>query len=224
MSKRSRNSGSGAKAMMKRMPHRIAAVMLALTLSASVASADDKSYSQVIKHIKSNYRAKQQGFFGMVMLARFAVKLIKPAGVKNFKVTMLRELDYSGGPSPESKEFHAYLRSKLDPEWTPLVAYSAPRERQWTYVFSRQEKEDLKLLVVTVQKQDAVVLQTKFSPAKLVEFMNNPQIMGMSLKDDHSQRGPSGSPNADGDDGASSPSIVTISPTEMTRLCLLGLH
>jgi hypothetical protein len=224
MSKRSRYSGSGAKAMMKRMPHRIAAVVLALTLSASVASADDKSYSQIIKHIKSNYRAKQQGFFGMMMMARFAVKLIKPAGVKNFKVTMLRELDYSSGPRPESKDFHAFLRSKIEPEWTPLVTYSAPREQQWTYVYALQEKEDIKLLVVTVQKQDAVVLQTKFSPAKLVEFMNNPQIMGISLKDDRGQKPQAAyMPNADSDSEAS-PSIMAVSPIDMTRLCLLGLH
>jgi hypothetical protein len=224
MSQRSRNSGSGAKAMMKRMPHRIAAVVLALTLSASVASADDKSYSQVIKQIKSNYRAKQQGFFGMVMLARFAVKLIKPAGVKNFKVTMLRELDYSSGPRPESKDFHAFLRSKIEPEWTPLVTYSAPRERQWTYVYALQEKEDIKLLVVTVQKQDAVVLQAKFSPAKLVEFMNNPQIMGISLKEEHGQKPQTADTLNAGSDNEASPSIMTITPTEMARLCLVGLH
>ncbi|MEN3333222.1 MAG: hypothetical protein V7641_2587 [Blastocatellia bacterium] len=210
--------------MMKRMPHQIAAVMLALTLLASVASADDKSYSQIIKHIKSNYRAKEQGFFGMVMLARFAVKLIKPAGVKNFKVTMLRELDYSSGPRPESKDFHAFLRSKIEPAWVPLVTYSAPRERQWTYVYALQDKEDIKLLVVTVQKQDAVVLQTKFSPAKLVEFMNNPQIMGISLKDDHGQKPQTvDTPNAGSDNEASS-SILAITPADMAWLCLVGLH
>ena len=218
--------------MMKRLPHRIAAAGLALALMAGVALADDKSYSQVVKHIKTNYRAKQQGFFGMMMLARFAVKLIKPAGVKNFKVTLLRDLDFTGGPSPESKEFHAYLRDKITPEWTPLVTYSAPRERQWTYVFTTPEKEDIKLLVVTVQKQDAVVVQTKFSPARLAEFMNNPQIMGISLKDDNSQRQPSASSTADStagprvasDPDANSASILSLVPGDMTRLCLIGLH
>ncbi|MFL6273860.1 MAG: hypothetical protein ACJ74G_01515 [Blastocatellia bacterium] len=218
--------------MMKRLPHRIAAAGLALALLAGVALADDKSYSQVVKHIKTNYRAKQQGFFGMMMLARFAVKLIKPAGVKNFKVTFLRDLDYTGGPPPDSREFHAYLREKITPEWTPLVSYSAPRERQWTYVFTAPEKEDLKLLVVTVQKQDAVVVQTKFSPARLTEFMNNPQIMGISLKDNNSQRQLAADANADSTAGprvASNPdsnnaSILSLVPGDMTRLCLIGLH
>jgi hypothetical protein len=223
MSRRNRNSGSGAKAMMKRMPHQVAALGLMLTLLAGVALADDKSYSQVIQHIKSNYRAKQQGFFGMMMLARFAVKFIKPAGVKNFKLTMLRELDYANGPSPENQDFHTFLRSKIGPEWMPLVTYSAPREQQWTYVYAAQEKDDMKLLVVTVQKKDAVVLQAKFNPSRLVEFMNNPQIMGISLKDEHGHPTPAADrPDADSD--TDSPSILTVSPTDMTRICLVGLH
>ena len=218
--------------MTKRMPHRIAAAALLLTFFAGVALAEDKSYSQVVKHIKSSYRAKQQGFFGMMMLARFAVKLIQPAGVKNFKVTLLRELDYREGPAPNSKEFNAYLRDKIAPNWTPLITYSAPRERQWTYVYSTQEKDDVKLLIVTVQKQDAVVVQTKFSPAKLAEFMNNPQLMGISLSDNNGQRRqPSSSANdSDGGGGTSnsrgdtSASILMVNPNDMTRLCLIGLH
>jgi hypothetical protein len=213
--------------MIKRLPHRIAAAALALMLPSGMASADDNSYSQVIKHIKSNYHALQQGFFGMMMLARFAVKLIKPAGVKNFKVTMLRELDYSSGPSPESKDFHAFLRSKIEPEWTPLVTYSAPREQQWSYVYALQEKEDIKLLVVTVQKQDAVVVQTKFSPAKLAEFMNNPQLMGISLGDDNGRHHRQSSPvttGPGGDNDTPSSSILTLKAKDMSSLCLIGLH
>jgi hypothetical protein len=88
--------------------------------------------------------------------------------------------------------------------WTPLVQYSSPREKQWTYVYVTREKEDVKILVVTLQRKDAVVLQTKFSPAKLVEFMNNPQIMGISLNSDNKSRDRVGRPddaeNEDDDD------------------------
>jgi hypothetical protein len=158
-----------------------------LTLAPVVSLAGDESFSSVVKHIKSSYRARQQGFFGAMMLARFAVKIVKPAGVKNFKVVLLRDLDYSESPNPRSAEFHSFIQSKIDPIWTPLVQYSSPREKQWTYVYVTREKEDVKLLVVTLQRKDAVVLQTKFSPAKLVEFMNNPQIMGISLSENRSR-------------------------------------
>ncbi|HSB12151.1 MAG TPA: hypothetical protein VLM38_21875 [Blastocatellia bacterium] len=172
----------------KRLLTRLSITVALVTLAPVAAMAGDESYSSVIKHIKSNYHAKQQGFFGAMMLARFAVKVIKPAGVKNFKLTLLRDLDYSEGPSPQSGQFHALIRNKIDPRWTPLVQYASPREKQWSYVYVTREKDDVKLLVVTLSQRDAVVLQTRFSPDKLVEFMNNPQIMGISLNNDNRSR------------------------------------
>jgi hypothetical protein len=172
----------------KRLLTRLSLIVMLVTLAPVASFAGDESFSQVVKHIKSSYRAKQQGFFGAMMLARFAVKLVKPAGVKNFKVVLLRDLDYTEAPDPRNGQFHEFIQTKIDPRWAPLVQYSSPRERQWTYVFITQEKEDVKLLVVTLQRKDAVVLQTKFSPAKLVEFMNNPQIMGISLNSDNKTR------------------------------------
>ena len=169
----------------KRFLTRLSITVLLVSLAPTIALAGDESFSSVVKHIKSNYHAKQQGFFGAMRLARLAVKIIKPAGVKNFKVALLRDLDYSEAPGQQGGEFHSFIRSKIDPTWTPLVQYSSPREKQWTYVYVSREKEDVKLLVVTLQAKDAVVLQTKFSPDKLVEFMNNPQIMGITLNSDN---------------------------------------
>jgi len=173
-----------------------------LTLAPAASLAGDESFSSVVKHIKSNYHAKQQGFFGAMMLARFAVKIIKPAGVKNFKVALLKDLDYSEAPSPRNGQFHSFIQSKIDPMWTPLVQYSSPREKQWSYVYITREKEDVKLLVVTLQQKDAVVLQTKFSPERLMEFMNNPQIMGITLNSDNRSRDNSAKAD-DTDDDAS---------------------
>lgn len=181
----------------KRLSQIVIAVVL-LSLASPEAFADDKSFSTVVKHIKSNYNAKQQGFFGMVMLARLAVKMIKPAGVKNFKVVLLRELDYSRGPRPGQSEFHSFIRSKIEPQWSPLVQFSSPRQHQWTYVYALHEKDDLKILVVTMQQSEAVVVQAKMSPAKMVEFMNDPKIMGMSFK--HEDEPKADTPAADKSD------------------------
>ena len=163
----------------KRLLPRLSITVLLVSLAPAAAFAGDESFSSVVKHIKSNYHAKQQGFFGAMMIARLAVKVIKPAGVKNFKVALLRDLDYSEAPSPQGGHFHSFIRTKIDPIWTPLVQYSSPREKQWTYVFVSREKEDVKLLVVILQQRDAVVLQTKFSPE--ADGVHNPQIIEYHL-------------------------------------------
>lgn len=198
----------------KRFIPTLAIIVVMLALAPQAALASDNSFSSVVKHIKSNYNAKQQGFFGMVTIARLAVKIAKPAGVKNFKVAMLRELDYSRGPRPGQSEFHAFIRSKIDPIWSPLVEYSSPREKQWTYVYSSQDKQDVRVLVVTMQQEQAFVVQTKFSPEKLIEFMNDPKIMGISLKSEQPPKdyNPADENDSDDDDDDEKPPAKTKPP------------
>src|SRR6058998_1177685 len=103
----------------KRLLTQLSITVAMMMLAPAAALAGDESFSSVVKHIKSNYHAKQQGFLGMMMLARFAVKIIKPAGVKNFKVTMLTDLDFSKSARPETTEFHSNIRSKINSLWSP---------------------------------------------------------------------------------------------------------
>jgi len=157
----------------------IAAIFI--SLAAGSASAGDNSFSSIVRHIKSNYRARQQGFFGAMMLARFAVKIVRPAGVKNFKMAYLKNLDFSDQPG--RTEFQAAARNVISSEWQPLVQYNSIKQNQYTHVYYTQEKDHVKLLVVTLQKDEAIIVQTKFSPDKLSKFIDDPRIMGISLKD-----------------------------------------
>src|ERR1700716_3508991 len=96
---------------------RVLITLILIYLAPVVALGGDESFSSVVKHIKKNYNAKQQGFFGAMMLARFAVKVIQPAGVKNFKMVYLTDLDYSNTRSPERGHFDAFIREAIDPKW-----------------------------------------------------------------------------------------------------------
>lgn len=159
----------------------VALIAFVLLVSSTPAHAGDKSYSSVINHIKSVYGAKQQGFYGAMMFARFVVKVVRPAGVKNFKVALLKDLNLS--ERPDKSEFHAATRRLISDEWQPLVQYNSSRANQYTHVYVQHDKSHVKLLVVTLQKNEAVVAQTKFSPEKLIKFIDDPKIMGISLKD-----------------------------------------
>ena len=164
----------------KALPLGIIAVIF-ISLAAGSASAGDNSFSSVVRHIKSNYRAKQQGCFGAMMLARFAVKVVRPAGVKNFKVVLLKDLDFS--EQAGRSEFQAAARNVISSEWQPMVQYNSIKQNQYTHVYYTQEKDNVKLLVVTLQKDQAIIVQAKFSPDKLSKFIDDPRIMGISLKD-----------------------------------------
>jgi hypothetical protein len=167
----------------KTIPVALTALILLLCSTPAHAGdkSGDKSYSSVIKHIKSTYGTKQQSFYGAMMFARFLVKVVRPAGVKNFKVAWLKEMNLS--EHPDRTEFHESTRRLISDEWQPLVKYNSTRDNQYTHVYVQHDKSHVKILVVTLQKNEAVVVQTKFSPEKLIKFIDDPKIMGLSLKD-----------------------------------------
>ena len=119
--------------------------------------------------------------------AAFLVKIIRPAGVKNFKVVLFREVNLSSGPAPGTEEFHSNIRKLVSEEWRPMMQYASRGKGQWVYVYVAEEKDDVKVLVVALQKETSFVAQVKFSPEKLAKFIDDPKIMGISLKDKNEQ-------------------------------------
>lgn len=154
---------------------------LLLTLLCCVyqpARAGDREFDPIVKHIKAQYRAKQRRipFFG---LARFAVKMIRPAGVKSIKVAIFEEL--SGAPAAGDHALALVIGNSLGANWQPLARVRSKGGEQ-TYVYARDAGSNIKLLVVSISGSEAVVARVKLNSDALAKWLNNPSVMGFSLK------------------------------------------
>jgi hypothetical protein len=156
----------------------VLALFVALSLNYTTASAKDAPFDAITKHLKSQYKAKRRKipFMG---LANFAVKIIRPAGVKSIKVAIFEQLDHA--PAAGNNELNSILRSSLSPEWRPLVRIRS-RAGEQTYVYATEEGESVKLMVVNIDRDEAVVARVKVNPDKLKDFLENPKILGITLK------------------------------------------
>jgi hypothetical protein len=160
--------------------HTLAILCIATTLLVAVpraTRASDPEFDAITKHLKLFYQAKRVSipFLG---LANFFVKIVRPAGVKSFKVAIFEDLNFTAGKS--DVELSSVLRSALSAEWQPLVRVrSGDGER--VYVYAREAGENIKLMVLTIDRSDAVVARVKLSPKRLSEFLHNPKILGISL-------------------------------------------
>jgi hypothetical protein len=157
----------------------VAFVFAAAMLSAAsqTARADDPEFDAITKHLKLRYNAKRVHipFLG---LANFFVHIIRPAGVKSFKVAIFEDLNFTSGNA--ESELGLVMRNALSADWQPMVRVRS-RDGQQVYVYARGEGSDIKLMVVTIDHTDAVVARVKVSPQKLSEFLNNPKILGITL-------------------------------------------
>ena len=150
---------------------------LALTVAVPDATANGNEFDAVCNHLKSKYQAKKVKIPFMWM-ARFAVGVVRPAGVKSFKVTVFRGLRFS--PETLNEEMKLVMRDAFDADWTPILRVRSQTGEQ-VYMNIRETGENVKVLLVTINKDEAVVVRAKFNPEKLAEFIENPKIFGISL-------------------------------------------
>lgn len=155
-------------------------VAIAFAASAPAVSAKPSEYEMIVKHLKTKYRAKKVKI-PFMWFARFVVSVVRPAGVKSFSVTLFEDLKFSR----ENLDYEmqsAMKESFRGKDWSPILrARSA--EGQQVYMYMRDAGDNVKIAMVTIDKQNAAVIRATFSPDRLGEFLNDPKIFGVSLSD-----------------------------------------
>lgn len=149
-----------------------------ITVAAPAARADDPEFDAITSQLKSHFNARRISipFLG---LANFFVRIVRPAGVKSFKVAIFEDLSFAPGQNTPGG-LSALMRSALSPEWQPLVRVRS-RDGEQLFVYAREAGENIKLMVVTIDNTDAVVARVKLSPRRLAEFLHDPKILGISI-------------------------------------------
>jgi hypothetical protein len=80
--------------------------------------------------------------------------------------------------------FKTALQSALIAEWSPLVQTMAPKDEEQTYIYLRAAGPKFSILVVTIERHEATVVQATVTPETLAELMKDPGEMGKALTDD----------------------------------------
>lgn len=147
--------------------------------AAAPVQAKPSEYDSIVNHLKTKYRAKKVKI-PFIWLARFAVSIVRPAGVKSFSVTMFEDLKFS--KDSLDKEMQEALNRSFSDDWSPVFRVRS-RDGQQAYMYMRESGSNIRVTLVTIDKEQAAIIRATFSPEKLAEFTNDPKIFGMSLSE-----------------------------------------
>jgi hypothetical protein len=155
---------------------RLATALALALLFCTPAAAKGDDFKAVVRNVRAACGGKKvrMPFLG---LANFAAKLVRPAGVKSFKLAVFEDLSMSG----DLTGLGAAVGRSLGPEWRALVRVRADRGAEQTYVYVREAGDDLKLMLITLDGDQATVVQAKVSPEALARFARDPKLLGISL-------------------------------------------
>lgn len=153
------------------------------------ARAEAKAdFSDAVKEIERFYRVKHKG---IPLLARAGMKTAVTAariagGSKrrlaeagSVKVAYFEDQDFSSGNGPTA--FKKTINAALTEAWRPLIQVMSPKDDEQVYIFLRDEGEKYKVLVITIERRDASVVQVTLSPASLKKLMQDPNDMGRAI-------------------------------------------
>jgi hypothetical protein len=163
------------------MKTRMAILALAVVFAAGAfvpaVSAKPSEFDLISRHIKTRYNAKKVSI-PFLFLAKAVVHLAKPAGVKSFGVTLYQDLHFSYDTIDD--EMQLAMRSTFSGGWTSVV-HARSRDGQQAYMYMKEDGADIKIAVVTIERDQAAVIRATISPDRLASFINDPSVFGISL-------------------------------------------
>jgi hypothetical protein len=159
----------------------LSAVLLSVfTFAIQTANAQGRAYNEIVNHLQSNYQAKKVKI-PFMWLAKIAIKVVRPAGVKSFDVTLFENLTFKRATLDQ--EMQSAMKNSLGAEWNPIIRIRS-KEGEQVYAYMKEQRNNVRLMFVAIDKDNATVVRAKFNADKFIEFLNNPKIMGIKLGDD----------------------------------------
>jgi len=156
-----------------------------------VVQAKADEFGAAVKTIEQFYHVKHQS---VPLVARASLKAasaaakirggdykrIAEAGSVRMVYFENQEFDSRGSIS----SFKTSLLTAVGDTWTSLMLTLAPQTEDQSYIFLRSVGEKFQVLVVTISRHDATVVQITVRPDTLAQLLKDPEGMGKAINDD----------------------------------------
>jgi hypothetical protein len=156
----------------------VRAVLVLMLLGAATTSAADREFTRIVNAISREFhtRPTHLPMFGFVNVAMFVAR---PEGMRHLDFATFEHLNSSGragGDLPRA------ILEAAGSAWKPFVQVFSRRkgEAETVFVFMRPDGEDCRLLVASVEKTEATVVQMKLNAKALSRWLSEPRGSALS--------------------------------------------
>jgi hypothetical protein len=168
-----------------------AAIVGLLTIAPYRAAATGDDFGAAVKLIEQFYNVKHQGLPFLARAGMSATKTVmrisggqrkRIAEMGSVKVAFFEDQDFSS--RGRIGAFKSSINGALANSWSPLVQTMAAKEEEQTYIYLREANAKFQVLVITIERREAVVVQATINPQTLALLMQNPDEMGRVITND----------------------------------------
>jgi hypothetical protein len=148
-------------------------VFIACTLASTAAYAADREFRDIVNAISDEFHTRPLHipFFGLVNMVAYVAR---PAGTKHIDLAVFENLD---SRDRDGRELAQSIRRAVGGAWKPFVQVWSRRggHQETVLVYMRMEGHDCKLLVTSIEPNEATVVQLKLNPEALQRWLVSPR-------------------------------------------------
>ena len=143
-------------------------IFIAGLLCAASLPAADREFRDVVDSISNHFHTRPLHIpmFGLVNVVAFVAR---PAGAKHIDLAIFENID---SWDRDNRTLAETVRTAVGGSWRPFV--HARSSDEVVFVYMRPEGNDWRLLLVTVERHEAVVVQVQLNPDALQRWMMSP--------------------------------------------------
>lgn len=101
----------------------------------------------------------------MFGLVRFAVAAFQPGGASELNLAVFEHARFDAG------RFKELADRAVGPSWKPMIRVRS-RERETTEIYAQTDAKRLRLLIATLDQQDATFVEVRVKPQELMRFVD----------------------------------------------------
>jgi len=160
---------------------------LILTLAALPAGAVERDFKALANAIETRFNVKREEI-PMMGLVKFIARSASSGNVNGLELANFEGLEFSEN---NARDFAAIVSKVLDDNWRPMVRVLSRKSDEYTSIWVRSEKGQLRMMIANLERNEANVIELKVDADQLVKWIRDPEHAGdraARLADDHGDR------------------------------------
>ena len=150
-----------------------ALLALACVIFPAAGGAVDKDFQAIVSRFSAQYQKRPMRFMGLL---NFIANRFTPSGMSIRRMAIFEDLDPARQPAGSALE--SFMESvTAGGEYHPFVRVRSNRDGEQTYIYAREAGKKYELLLVTVERDEAVIMKMRLNTDAMDKWVDEPVLM-----------------------------------------------